>query len=65
MASVYANFQHQSERDWTLTTVKGGYKTGGGYVKFYPCEKGGGGQKLFNNIEGGHKKFSGTFYTVA
>ena len=28
-------------RDWSLTTGRGGYKTGGGHVKFYPYKKGG------------------------
>ena len=29
-----------------------GYKTGGGHVKFYPYEKGGGGRKSFSHAEG-------------
>ena len=38
-----------SIRDCSLNTRRGGYKTGGGggHVKFYPCEKGGGGRKKF------------------
>ena len=36
---------------------EGGYKTGGGHVKFYPYEKGGGGGaevgKSFSHAEGG------------
>ena len=39
----------------------GGYKTGGGHVKFYPYEKGGGVAML----KGGHTKFWSSFYTVA
>ena len=31
----------QCLRDWSLITGGGGYKTGGGHVKFYPYEKGG------------------------
>ena len=40
-------------RDWSLITGRrGGCKTGGGgHVKFYPCEKGGG--KSFSHAEGG------------
>ena len=36
---------HNKLRDWSLITGReGGYKTGGGgHVKFYPYEKGGGG----------------------
>ena len=30
-------------RDWSLITGGGGYRTGGGQVKFYPEEKGAGG----------------------
>ena len=30
----------------------GGYKTGGGHVKLYPCEMGGGGGKSFSYAEG-------------
>ena len=50
-------------RDWSLITGRGGYKTGGGggHMKFYPYEKGGGGAIL----KGGHKKFWGSFYAVA
>ena len=50
---------------------KGGgvYKTGGGggHVKFYPCEKGGGGMdKVLAMLKGGrHKKLWGRFYAVA
>ena len=32
-------------------------------MKFYPYEKGG--RKSFSHAEGGHKKFMGSFYTVA
>ena len=37
-------------------------------VKFDPYEKGGGGGKSFSHAEGGgggHKKFWGSFYTIA
>ena len=41
-------------------------REGGGHVKFYPYEKGGGVRKSFSHAEvGGHKKFWGSFYTVA
>ena len=56
-------------RDWSLITGRGGgYKTGGGHVKFYLYEKGGGGGKStsFSHAEGvGHKKFWGSFHAVA
>ena len=42
---------------------EGGYKTGGGDVKFYPYEKGG--RKSFSHAEGGHNKFWDSFYAVA
>ena len=36
-------------------------------MKLYPYEKGGGGKQSISHAEGGggHKKFSGGFYTVA
>ena len=38
----------------------GGYKTGGGgHVKFYPYEKGGGVEKSFSHAEGGAQKVVG------
>ena len=45
-------------RDWSLITGRGGgYKTGGGgHMKFYPYEKGGGGRKSLNHAEGGAQK---------
>ena len=30
---------------------------GGGHVKFYPYEKGGGAEKVLAMLKGGHKKF--------
>ena len=33
-------------------------------MKFYPCEKGGGGEVLAM-LKGGHKKVWGSFYVVA
>ena len=41
-------------RDWSLITGRGGggYKMGGGHVKFYPYEKEGG-AKSFSHAEGG------------
>ena len=46
--------------DWSLITERGvgcktGRRGGGGYVKFYPYEKGagGGGGKSFSHTEGG------------
>ena len=48
-------------RDWLLIARKGGYKTGGGLVKFYPYEKKGGGgvEKVVSMLKrgGGHKRF--------
>ena len=38
---------------------------GGGHVKFYPCEKGGGRKKVLAMLKGRHKKFGGSFYAVA
>ena len=39
-------------------------REGGGLVKFYLYEKGGGGGKSFSHDEGGeHKTFWGTFFT--
>ena len=46
----------------------GGLQNGrrGGHVKFYPCEKGGGGaEKVSAMLKGGHKKCWCRFYTVA
>ena len=40
---------------------EGGYKTGGGHVKFYPYEKGGG--KSFSHAEGGGQKKFGVVFT--
>ena len=42
---------------------EGGLQTGGGSSKVLPLRKGGG--KYFSHAEGGHKKFWGSFYTVA
>ena len=39
--------------DWSLITGSGGYKTGGGHLKFYPYKKKGGGGKTFSHAEGG------------
>ena len=39
---------------------------GGGHVKFYPHEKGGGGaEKVLVMLKRGHNKFRGSFYVVA
>ena len=38
---------HPSVRDWSLITERGATKREGGHVKFYPCEKKGGGGKKF------------------
>ena len=39
---------------------------GGGHVKFYPYEKGGGGmEKVLAMLKGGHEKFRGSFSLVA
>ena len=49
-----------------LVTNYGGGATkqeGGGHMKFYPYEKGGG--KSLSHAEGGAKKFWGIFYAVA
>ena len=40
-------------------------REGGGHVKFYPYEKGGGAEKVLAMLKGGHKKFWGSFYAVA
>ena len=57
-------------RDWSLITGRGGDATkreGGGHVKFYPYEKGGGGaEKVLAMLKGGgHKKFWGSLYALA
>ena len=53
-------------RDWSLIMGRGGYKTGGGHVKFYPYKKGGGGaEKVLAMLKWGHNKFYDSFYTVA
>ena len=46
-------------RDWSLITGRGGAtkREGGGHVKFYPYEKGGG--KSFSHAEGGAQKVLG------
>ena len=47
-------------RDWSLITGRGGYKTEGGHVKFYPYERrGGGGGKSFSHAEGGAQQVLG------
>ena len=54
--------------DWSLITGRGATKwEGGGHVKFYPYENGGGGGgKGFSHAEGGgHTMFWGSFYAVA
>ena len=38
---------------------------GGGHVKFYPYEKGGGAKKVLAMLKGGHNKFWGSFNVVA
>ena len=43
-----------------------GYKTGGGGAcEVLPLRKGGGAEKVLAMRKGGHKKFWGSFYTVA
>ena len=42
----------------------GGYKMGGGHVKFYPYKREGAENLLAMLKEGGHKEFPGSFYTV-
>ena len=54
--SLFIPNQLPGLRDWSLITGGGGgdYKTGGGQVKFYPCEKGGGGaDKVLAMLKGG------------
>ena len=55
--SFYTGYRFPDFRDWSLITGRGGYKTGGGQVKFYPYEKGG--QKRFSHAEGGSQKVLG------
>ena len=51
-----------SLRDWSLITRRGGgYKTGGGHVKFYPYEKGGGAEIFLTMLKGGTKSFGVVF----
>ena len=38
---------------------------GGGHMKFYRYEKGGGAEKVVAMLNGGHTKFWGSFYMVA
>ena len=53
-------------RDWSLITGRGGgYKTGGGHVKFYAYEKGGVEKVLAMVKGGGAQKIWGSFYAVA
>ena len=44
-----------SLRDWSLITGREGAtkREGGGYVKFYPYEKGGGAEKVLTMLKGG------------
>ena len=45
--------------DWSLITGRGGgggYKTGGGHMKYYLSIKGGGSGKSFSHAEGGDTK---------
>ena len=49
-------------RDMSLITGRGGggYKReGGGHMKFYPCQKGGGGTTSFSHAEGGAQQVLG------
>ena len=50
-------------RDWSLIMGRGGggYKTGGGHVKFYPYEKGGGREKALTMLKGGPNGFGVVF----
>ena len=49
-------------RDWSLITRRGGYKTGGGgHVKFYPYNKGGGAEKVLAMLNGGPTSFGVVF----
>ena len=53
-------------RDWSLSTLRVGYKTrGGGHVKYYPYERGGVEKVLAMLKGGGHEMFWGSFYAVA
>ena len=54
-------------RDWSLITERGGgYKTGGGggACEVLPQRKGGA-EKVLAMLKGRHKRFWGSFYTVA
>ena len=54
-------------RDWSLITGRRGLKNrrGGGQVKFYPHEKGGGANKVLAMLKWGHNKFWGSLYAEA
>ena len=52
-------------RDWSLITGRGGgglqNGRGGGHVKFYTYEKGGGAEKVLAMLKGGTKSFGVDF----
>ena len=52
--------------DWSLITGRGGYKTAGGQVKFYPYKRGRKRKKVLAVLKGGgDKKCGGSFNTGA
>ena len=53
-------------RDWSQIMGRGATKReGGGHMKFYPYEKGGGVEKVLAILKEGHNRFWGSIYGVA
>ena len=58
----FANEHSDKVRDWSLIIGRGGGATkqeGGGHVKFYPYEKGGGRKKVLAMLKGGAQQVLG------
>ena len=49
--------------DWSLSTERGGYKTGVGACEVLPLGKGGGAVKALAMLKGGHKQFFWAAFT--
>ena len=63
--SICTDSYESDLRDWSLITGRGGYKTGGGGAcEVLPLRKGGA-EKVLAMLKRGHKKFWGSFHTVA